>query len=674
MFTSSHGERQLSRRAWKASTVRTGVTVEGRFLMKVSALVFASAALMLSPFLNAQAVDDSQTTLRINSHAVLVDVIVTGKDGKPVRDLPRDAFSLVEDGKPQSIQFFEEHKAVPPAQKEMPKLPENTFSNFSPFDQPPAVNVLLLDSLNTQMSNQSYVHKEALNFLKSAKPGQRMAIFTMGLGLHFIQGFNDDPTVLLAALQNKKNNEVESSVLMPSGAANDAQQHLIGMMSSPVAGAGGGATVATASPEAISSLANFMSENDQSQQVDRMWLTLQNLQQLARFLEGFPGRKNIIWFAEKVPAMYVTGTTAISAGDASAGAAPATTATLASGNPATSEEMMRTLAMLAAARAAIYPVEPNGAKNYALYDAETNLAHSATQASQLLGPTTVGAASGGPANGNGGFANHMASEALVRNSDHMDADYLAQQSGGRAFANMNNLSHIMDEITSESGAFYTLSYSPSNSRMDGSFRRIAVKVAGQGYKLSYRRGYFALDDALPGSTLETRDQQLRRIAANSNGHFDPLLPFMSLGMPQLQQLLYKAKIHRVTAGQYIQEAEKDKTHYTIEFSLDTNDLKFLTDAKGLHDDELNICIIAYDRYGNVVARKDNRVLLNVKPDVWQIFQQVGVQLRGEIAVPQKGNYWLRTGIYDKSSHKVGTMEIPLSAVKPVQTAQSTPRD
>jgi hypothetical protein len=45
----------------------------------------------------------------------------------------------------------------------------------------------------------------------------------------------------------------------------------------------------------------------------------------------------------------------------------------------------------------------------------------------------------------------------------------------------------------------------------------------------------------------------------------------------------------------------------------------------------------------------------------------GVQLHAEIAVP-KGNFWLRTGIYDKQSRKVGTMEVALAAVQPMQTA------
>lgn len=42
-------------------------------------------------------------------------------------------------------------------------------------------------------------------------------------------------------------------------------------------------------------------------------------------------------------------------------------------------------------------------------------------------------------------------------------------------------------------------------------------------------------------------------------------------------------------------------------------------------------------------------------------------VHAEIVVP-KGSLWLRTGVYDRNSRKVGTMEIPLAAVKPFETA------
>jgi hypothetical protein len=45
-----------------------------------------------------------------------------------------------------------------------------------------------------------------------------------------------------------------------------------------------------------------------------------------------------------------------------------------------------------------------------------------------------------------------------------------------------------------------------------------------------------------------------------------------------------------------------------------------------------------------------------------------VQFNADIAVP-KGQFWLRTGIYDQATQRVGTMEIPLSSV--ISTAVST---
>ena len=57
----------------------------------------------------APVADAASSTLRINSRSVLVDVVVTDKSGRPVTGLSRDAFAVTEQGKPQEIDFFEEH-------------------------------------------------------------------------------------------------------------------------------------------------------------------------------------------------------------------------------------------------------------------------------------------------------------------------------------------------------------------------------------------------------------------------------------------------------------------------------------------------------------------------------------------------------------------------------------
>ncbi len=241
----------------------------------------------------------SMSTLQINSRAVLVDVIVTGSKREAGDGAGSgDAFSVTEQGKPQTIGFFEEHTRMPAAApKEMPELPPDVFSNFSPFPEPAAVNVLLLDSLNTRMEKQGFVHKQAMKFLKDLKPGSRMAIFTMGLGLHFVQGFTDDPSLLFAALGNKKNNEVQASEMLKGQDETNAQQNLVGVMSAAVSA--GPVTATAANPEMIKALQNFIQENDVSQDTGSRACDLGEFAAAGvTFLNGFPGRKNVIWFSE----------------------------------------------------------------------------------------------------------------------------------------------------------------------------------------------------------------------------------------------------------------------------------------------------------------------------------------------------------------------------------------
>ena len=127
-----------------------------RYSIVTVVLVSFSTVLSLFGQSNEPDPSRSQTVIHVESRAVLVDVIVTDSSGKPVTGLPKDAFTVTEQGKPQTISFFEENGTAPPPQPvEMPKLPPDVFTNFSPYPQPPAVNVLLLDSLNTRMESQS---------------------------------------------------------------------------------------------------------------------------------------------------------------------------------------------------------------------------------------------------------------------------------------------------------------------------------------------------------------------------------------------------------------------------------------------------------------------------------------------------------------------------------------
>ncbi|HET7840484.1 MAG TPA: VWA domain-containing protein, partial [Terriglobia bacterium] len=76
-----------------------------------------------------------------------------------------------------------------------------------------------------------------------------------------------------------------------------------------------------------------------------------------------------------------------------------------------------------------------------------------------------------------------------------DLSGMATATGGFYVKNQNDLLHGLVLADSDLREFYTLVYQPGDIRYDGSFHTIKVDVAGQGYQVRYRRGYWAVPPA-----------------------------------------------------------------------------------------------------------------------------------------------------------------------------------
>src|SRR6185437_7171310 len=114
--------------------------------------------------------------------------------------LRKQDFKVLEDGKPQKISFFEEHKGVATTQVKLPPMPTGVYTNFPTTKSADSVNVLLLDSLNTEPRDQVFVHKQMIKYLQNVPPGTRLGIFTLGSRLRMIKGISADSSGMLAAL------------------------------------------------------------------------------------------------------------------------------------------------------------------------------------------------------------------------------------------------------------------------------------------------------------------------------------------------------------------------------------------------------------------------------------------------------------------------------------------
>ena len=374
----------------------------------------------------------------------------------------------------------------------MPVMPPGIFTNYSPAPRNGALNVLLLDTLNTPMRDQAYVRDQLRKYLKNAGPTDRIAIFGLTSRLILLQGFTSDPALLKAAIDQK--NPRASPLLddaVGGGGAEPVSDTLSSLDNSPEMA------------ELVANLQQFEAQEQSFQLQLRAKYTLDALNQIARGLSGIPGRKNLIWFSGSFPINILPD------GDLQ--------------NPfavvASSEEEFReTTNMLTASQVAVYPIDARGL----MVSPSLNAANSGSK--YAGNPTTFG-------KDQSKFFQQTADE-------HSTMLQMAEQTGGRAFINTNDLTQAVAKSIEAGSNFYTLAYSPTDTNWNGSFRKIQVKLEQQGYTLAYRRGYYADNPNAPpkkGAVTATTP-------ANAPPPLDPMRAAMMHGGPDPTQILIKVRV------------------------------------------------------------------------------------------------------------------------------------
>jgi len=146
------------------------------------------------------------STLQAGANQLVVDVVVTDAKHNPVHNLATADFKLFENAEAQTIETFEEHpswEAAAPIPSP-PKLFPGTFTNYTIAPASGALNILLLDLLNTPITGQADARNQMLSYLKEARPGARVAIFGLNTRLILLQGLTSDPELLSNLLNGRK--------------------------------------------------------------------------------------------------------------------------------------------------------------------------------------------------------------------------------------------------------------------------------------------------------------------------------------------------------------------------------------------------------------------------------------------------------------------------------------
>ena len=370
-------------------------------------------------------------TIHARTNLVVVDVVVTDSKKNPVHGLQKSDFTLMEDGKLQVVRNFEEHSSSPAAEQiePAPKLPAGLFTNKSAAPANGPVNVLLLDYLNTPVTAQANAKKQLIEFLDKAPAGTRIAIFGMTTHLYMLQGFTSDMAVLKAALTSKKGTPQVSDILTDA------------VNSGPM-GTTAFSDAAAQYPDVTQEMQDDMARVDaqitSEEQNDRMLYTLNSFDQLARYLVGIPGRKNVIWYSASFPLDVEPNVKEADPNDSVV---------------RNDEAVRKTDNLLTRAQVAVYPVDARGVQTDPNFSVTNQLSGGAADATASMEFQTQ------------------------RANEHGTMEAMAEDTGGEAFYNTNGLTQAVTKAVEEGSNYYTLTYSPANTQWDERFRTIKVKVA-----------------------------------------------------------------------------------------------------------------------------------------------------------------------------------------------------
>ena len=582
------------------------------------AAVCAALATFLAGIAAAQQTAPVLQTLHTQVQLVTVDVVVTDKHGHPVRGLKIDDFTLLENKSPQAVKSFEEHTGNSDVSAPA-RLPRGVFGN-TPVSASGAVNVLLLDGLNTPADAQPYLRNQLVKFLAGEQRGAQTAVFALNTRLNLLQDFTNDPALLkrMVEMQGVKfspllNRELNDS---PVHSTSESYSDMIERAQSS-----GNAGLAAAMENLQSSLLDMNARQHTQELKTRALLTLDALSQLARFLGGIPGRKNVLWFSGSFPVQMMRDVS--TTGDPFAGYADV------------SEQLRRTTDLLAANQVAMYPIDARG-----LEPPPSQLPEFGSDSGSLQRSRQVyGTRSATPRD------DQFRIEQVAEQST---MDDLADGTGGEAFYNTNGLAQAIQRAVSDGENYYTLTYTPPPGSKPGKFRSIGVEVRVPGVKTAFRHGYYTPKDAAsdPGASAK----------AISNSVADAHTPDASEIRMQMQPVLANDAPKAKTIGLNLLQ-DRPHTVYSLNFSVDTSGLDFQQGDDGKMHVMLEFATLLYDKGGKIVASQQDGANLALDPARYQGMVQNGLRFHHFLAIPDDAHGTVRVLVHDVATNHVGSLHL-----------------
>jgi VWFA-related protein len=542
------------------------------------ARISTALALVLLPILVASQNTSDVPKIRVSSRLVQVNIIVQDTKGGAVENLTKDDFVVLDQGKPREISLFSLESTESAPQPARP-LPQNTFSDL-PQDSastPRSITIVLLDNLNTLYGSAPEPYESTPTWFED------LALTNAkGHLIEFIKQLDPQDRVAIYGLSD--------SLHVLCDFTSDRSQLLTILrrydttsMTNRERVEHGSVHMPNQNPLAPGAFsASINPGNRRLEEIGdqgRSGITMAALQSIAAHVANIPGRKNLVWLTT---------------------------------DPSLSGAAMARI--LSPAQIAAYPVDGRG-----LLTAKTTL-------------ETMQGVEDEDASMLGTFARPQSPEPI----GIATMKELADETGGQAFVNTNDLTGGIRKAVEDSAVTYTLGFYLDSGSIDGKFHKLSVRLKPKGLTIRYPKGYFAFEDA-----PLTKDQNRSRVV-------------MALQSPiESSTIPLQVTVNRVS--------EPVPDTLSLVGSVDIRAIQLAQNGSG-RKGAVSVYFFEQDQTGKVIRESTNTIPLQLTEQQYEAFLRSGMHFTKHLE-PKAGITTLRILVEDPATGDVGSLIIPLSEVK-----------
>jgi hypothetical protein len=212
---------------------------------------------------------------------------------------------------------------------------------------------------------------------------------------------------------------------------------------------------------------------------------------------------------------------------------------------------------------------------------------------------------------------------------------VADETGGQAFVNTNDLAGAIRKAVEESAVTYTLGFYIDASTLDEKFHEVKVESKRKDVTIRYPKGYFAYHE-----TGGDQDQNLKTLATAAQSPIESsLIPL-------------QASLKRVN--------EPEANSLSVSCSIDVHNIQW-TQTGNLRKGAVAVYVIEQDPAGKVLQQWEKKFDVQFTDGQYSALLQSGMMFH-QIVHLHAGVITLRVMVQEPITGQIGSLIIPLAQV------------